>query len=1289
MHRFLVLLLLISLATPASAAGPTQSNHGKLLAVPVPGKVVVAGSLDEWDLSGEMLVYNARSLRDRYAVRVHAMWDRDALYLGLAWRDPTPLRNETDADAAPAEGWMADAFQGRFVTDRQVHLTAWYSSFRKKSVGVFQYDSAATPSETKTFRGEGLTVTDEGGFQQAFKPTADGRGYTQEIRVPWTLLTKKSDPKAGLKVRFSGEYFWGGPKATQWPGVMWADPVDQKNPVRIVLYQSPQAWGELELLAKGNLPKTPTEDDDTKLQGPIPIRVEVPADATRFTLAIDDEVGNRVRNLASHAEVKDYLVPASAGGKRIVEVPWDGRADGKWDKERSLFLGDFVPAGKYTARVLAHSGVGVVHAGSFYNPGTPPWDTADGTGAWGYDHSSPSAVAAVPSTSKTVGRVFIGWPIGECGDGLIGLNAAGEKIWSWVRRGAGAGHLAASVDAVYLTFDGGKQLSRVHPDSGKHIKFSGGQTDIKLPGPATGLAVHGKVLAVAIGGSGKVLLLDADTGTEKAALPVAKPGSLAFTADGSHLFIISGTKLLRLPLAGGAAAEFPTPDVKKPLAVTTDATGQVYISDAESSVVRVLDAAGKLARTIGEAGGHRPGAWHPNRIGNPVAIGIETGSNSVRVWVAEAGTPRRVSVWAATDGKFAHDYTGNTRYSGSGGLLSDDVPTLGIVDGLAFEIDYPKHSAKLVEIMGGAADPVPGKTAAFGFGGADFGNGVHFLSKASGTEHAYFVEASGPLCKVFMKRGDRWRCVAALGRADHPLPAGFPKSPTPTAVFVWNDLDDDGFLAPGELSWFDPKIDNLLRSKGWGYRCDRTLTFYHSGFALKPAKFTMTGSPVYDPVAFEKLPGELARVSGDIYKTRFGYVVSIHDGGKYEVTDKNNVIHGLSWLTGFDQHGVKRWAYPQYWNAVHGALNAPMAMPGVIMGALKVTGVFPAGDRDIIALRGNIGQEFLVRDDGLYVGELFTDQRMAPSSLPPERDPRKVLGLPINDTSVGGEPFNGWIGRQRDGKVRMTYGNTDVRVAEVTGLDGLRELPPAALTITPEQIVTAKAFVPKRGVADGPREATLVRGGAFRGEATETAGEPTLVIRAGRDEVARAWLRADDTALHVLVRIDDPSPWKNGGGDPVTAFKTGDGVSVYVATAGAKAGGRRIHVAPIEGKVVAVVYRPDGPDEKPFEFRSPVRGVKFPHAAVEPTVTARATILGTAAAPRDYLLAVSVPWATLGVSPKSGDKLTADLGVLFGDDTGRSTARRVHWSDRETNVVNDLPTEAEFAPARWGTWIRK
>ena len=56
------------------------------------------------------------------------------------------------------------------------------------------------------------------------------------------------------------------------------------------------------------------------------------------------------------------------------------------------------------------------------------------------------------------------------------------------------------------------------------------------------------------------------------------------------------------------------------------------------------------------------------------------------------------------------------------------------------------------------------------------------------------------------------------------------------------------------------------------------------------------------------------------------------------------------------------------------------------------------------------------------------------------------------------------------------------------------------------------------------------------------------------------------------------------------------------------------------------------------------------------------------------------------MQPAAGLKLRGDIGLLFGDDSGTNTAQRVHWVDRETNVVNDTPTEAEFFPDRWGTW---
>jgi len=323
----------------------------------------------------------------------------------------------------------------------------------------------------------------------------------------------------------------------------------------------------------------------------------------------------------------------------------------------------------------------------------------------------------------------------------------------------------------------------------------------------------------------------------------------------------------------------------------------------------------------------------------------------------------------------------------------------------------------------------------------------------------------------------------------------------------------------------------------------------------------------------------------------------------------------------------------------------------------------------------------LIRDDGLYIGELFTDQRMAPASLPPERDLSKVYGLPINDTTLGGEPFNGWIGRQRDGRIRMTYGYTDVRIAEVVGFDTIRDLPTIELDWTASHVQTAKSFTPKKSFGDGPKVADVPKG--------SFASDPTMIIRAGREEVAKSWLRYDDTHLHAKWEVQDLTPLQNKGQDPLTAFKTGDGVQLFVAPIDAKDGGTRIVCTLQQGKPIAVVYRPNGPGDQPFTFRSPVREVKFTYVAIEPSVKITSQLLGVPNAPRNYQLTASIPWKVLGMMPKSGLSLRADIGVLLSDDIGTSTTQRVQWADRETNVVNDLPSEAEFSPSRWGEWKLK
>lgn len=1342
----LLVWIVWAVAPQAAFSQGLQSNHGVLRAVPLRQPVVVDGKLDEWDVSAEIVSYGVRRLRDRYSVRVAAMWDAEAVYLGLKWRDPTPMINNVDVDATPGDGWMADSFQGRFiVSGRQVHLTTCYSSKKDKTAAVIEYDAALNQAGRRVFVSPGKTTQDPTGFAQAFVSDSDARGYTQELRIPWVLLGKDFRPIAGGKIGFTGEYFWGNASGTTWPAVMWSDPINPKNPVRIVIYQNPGVWGEMELLGQGNLPRASERDDELRLVGTTPLRFEVPGDATHFSLVIEDASGRRVRNLASHLRVEDYEVrrdrtQTDSGGKnqpaktsaasqpresltaksstKMIEVPWDARPDGAWNPDRLLFLDDqVVAAGTYTARCVVHRGIGVTYAGSFYNPGAPPWPTANGTGAWGFDHTGPCAVAAMPKEANTKGRVFLGWHHGECGVGFIGLDGNGKKIWEWLRRGVGATHIAASTQFVYFCFEeGGKTaIGKVHPDNGEQLNFSNGLLDIPLAAPPTGLAARGANLLVSLASANKVLWLNAETAAIQHEFPVPGAGAVTFVGD-DRFVVTSGDQWLEGELSRRSIT--PVPNSKASQPTMSDAmplafgAGKLFYGDSLDANVKAVPAIDKRRQgetAIGEPGGHQPGVWRAQRMNMPRAIAVEEqAAGSVHVWVVEAShSPRRISVWDASTGKLVRDYIGNTRYSGTGGFLSDDVLGIGFVDGVKYQLDLPAGTYTPLEVLGGTPTPRPSEHNGFtlGKGAGNFANPYHFLSSASGREHEYIVEAGGTQPMVFMKRGDRWQCVAALGSAQQQFPEKVTKAPSPTAVFSWHDANGDGHQQASEITWRDLGVKQVFQC-GWGYRCGRDLVFYHSGWAFRPVRFTPEGVPVYDVSKAERLPGELGQVKGDIHKTRFGYVADTSTG---EVVDRRNVVHGLHFITGFDQSGRLVWKYPSYWVSVHGAFTAPMAMPGVLMGVLKTSGVIEGvaaqpgavksgesrldraltateATHDVISLRGNIGQEFLIRDDGVYLAELFTDQRMAPADLPPTRD---IVGAPINETTLGGEPFNGWIGRQRDGKVRMTYGLTDVRIAEVVGLDRVTELPSQSIVIGEAELAAARVFQPKSTVTQ-VTEAIIPRGGAFTdANLTETGffadSQDVLVIRSGREELGRARLRWDESGLHLACQVADATPWVNKGTSGPLAFKSGDSVNLFASTTDSampdQLAGARMLLTSLRGKPTAMVYRPAGPGNSAYVFESPVRKSAFAHVA-ESSEIRFATQPGNGS----YSLRCTIPWSELAIQPAKGMKIRGDIGLLFGDDVGASTAQRVHWVDQATNVVNDSPTEAEFFPARWGTW---
>ena len=113
MNRWLTTMLAGLLATATLAQ---QTDNHVLRAVPAKGKVALDGKLDDWDLSGDILIcYDLETMRDTHSVRAAAMYDREHFYLSFRFRDRTPMVNHVHPVNEVGSGWRSDCVQLRFA----------------------------------------------------------------------------------------------------------------------------------------------------------------------------------------------------------------------------------------------------------------------------------------------------------------------------------------------------------------------------------------------------------------------------------------------------------------------------------------------------------------------------------------------------------------------------------------------------------------------------------------------------------------------------------------------------------------------------------------------------------------------------------------------------------------------------------------------------------------------------------------------------------------------------------------------------------------------------------------------------------------------------------------------------------------------------------------------------------------------------------------------------------------------------------------------------------------------
>jgi hypothetical protein len=1283
----LVVFVMLSLICLVSAFSQQTDNH-LLRAVPVTGPVTIDGRLNEWDLSGRILVCPNLEYINDFSARVAMMYDAQALYVGVDWIDKTPMVNNYDPQTVVDQrfAFHSDSLQIHFKTDMFRNVFGWYFTKGSKP-GAYAMNGIMGFHDKEIVYLDTIAL----GITQQFQMKPDGTGYFQEMRIPWTAIVKSGRAyQPGESFNCMLDLVWGPDSGKGWPINHMMDLAKPDAVHTGWFWEVGEIHGQVTLSPTGKLPVT--EDTSPKpvvapkklLIGTIPINFELPKEAKKFTVAIDDVNKKRIRNLAGDFEPADYTVKMH-GSRREIEIKWDGLDD----------RGKLVPAGRYSLRVLWHQGLDVVYESSFYNPGTPPWDTRNGSGNWMSDHASPSLLAA---TGESMAIASLG---AEGGHALIVVGKDGRKIWGDKQGGAA---MTADKQYIYIILDDGWSraygLARFKSTDGSYIPYNiNNKPEFPVspqllfngtnPGKIVSIAVHDDTLVLGISGN-KLAVIDANTAALRKMIDMPTPSEMAYSDDGVLYALIDGT-VNKIDLTQEKTTPVLTPGVVKATALAIDHAGNILVADmGPDCQVKAFTTQGILKYTVGKQGGRQLcGTFDLQGMMRVSSIAVDAQN---LVWATEYWEyPRRVSVWGQ-NGKLVRDYIGNTAYSGSGSYLHDQDPTLAYYGPTEMKLNKKDGTWKVTRVLW---VPDVSKNQFFYVPtGSD--NGIIITSKASGKSISYLYTKGRDMPRtIYMERNGRYQPVASIGPAKYmdsriikPDYQGPFTGIKPDDGVIWNDTNKDGNVSRDEcivvakLYWeggytWGERIGSDLVIRLLGSKKENCITEWH------PVSFTKDGAPVYGIEG--KRETKIAE-SGDM--------LPLPEENKLFILSHMG-WGNTSYVRVFDTATSNElWEYPSPNHGVHGSHNAPMPEPGRIIGGLKSLGTAYINKRvgRIFSIRGNLGQDFLFTSDGLFVGALFVDGRLPADSLP--QNEADFRGKSVKNFSLGGEPFDGWFGSQSDGKVRMvgSLGRQAAMIFQVKGLDKIRTSNLPAISVDAAQLATAERDNTVRAAsADKARNYSIRRTPrklTIDGNGDDWAGLSTMAIgRENSPNVGTARIAYDNNNLYLLYRVQDSNPWMNEGKDFTRLFKTGDAVDLLLGTEvkphnNPLTGDQRIIIANYNGRPTVVLMRPIDPDASPdahVKYHSPVGEKNFDRVEIITGAQAAVTSGG-----RIYTVEAAIPLKSLNITLKQGVKLRGDAGIISSDATGLINIARNYWAQPPTNLVNDLPIESWLTPQGWG-----
>jgi hypothetical protein len=1286
-------------ASAAAVAMATETEHTAFSLFRAPSPVVVDGETGDWNLSGSMLICSdVEEYRDEFASWQSAMFDDENLYLLSRWNDSTPLNNPglCGSDA----GFAGDCLQVRMIldstgaakkdpqaTERCCHIDAWRGRDGRDMIGLVY---------GRNFDKGGVKNALTEGAKQAFKVRKDGKGYVQELSIPWRLLAPEGySPKTGDTIIMTYEPNFGTASKLRIttkdffrPGVV---------PDRVFAFMASPLWGEVKLADKPPAEPLRVRLSDTRtfkvsMEDGVPVVdwtglfkdnkpegfVKIPV-----TMKEDGYVSLNIKN--ANGEVVRHLLNAEFLPKGEHQILWDGLTTPNDRK-----VGAPVAAGSYTWEAIVRKALDMKLVGWAANSGVAPYDCPGGN--WGGDQGNPLAISAVGD------RVYMGWTGSEAGQALVCADRDGKVIWRQKRGGfGGASFIVADASNVYA-YDYGQEnmIYRLDAANGQYRNFDGSDTALvsvreALAGHITdaalareneskhklglsGLALASGKLFLAYGTANKpwndvqpggdvIVVLDQNTGKKVGEFAAKDPKDIRTGADGALYLLADGGKVFTVDAGSYALAKlFDAGEGATCVAAGKD--GTVYVGYAEpQNVVKAFDRSGKALRTIGKVGGRAlVGPWESDGMRFVAGVSV---SDQDRVWVAEYDDkPRRFSCWDAKTGSLVEEFFGPTHYGAGGGAICPTDPLTVCGLNCEWKIDSATGRAKCVAVVTRSH-----------WANARFGQ--------SPDGRVYLVVGGGwggpwKPNEIFERIAPgKWARRAKLT----PEQKGWEI----VGCTVWSDRNGDEKEQDDEVRKFDMNLGGWI--DGWYMPCNQNLGFGGGEYYIAVTGWTACGAPEYDLSKAVKLPASAIEDG----KSRGGMGAQhniVSEDGKYVIYNGHYGQHNSDMPCYEIATGKRLFAYPNTYVGVHGGHSAPPARQGLIRAAYDFAGTIkmPGAAGNLFFVGTDKGEWHILNDRGFYIGALF------------EGDPMKIKwpeaavpGANLNriPPGMGAEDFGGSVIRTTDGKVYVQAGKTAFIDIRLEGLETIRDLASGKIDFSAEDVVRAGEFQAKylAAVDSGKRAAFPMREVAFTGDAAKDFEGVEGVAFGPEGARVRSWAALGADKIYLAWEVADKTPWKNGAKGSENMYAMGDTVDFQLGTdesADPKRGdpGKgdfRLSIGSVGGAPKAVVYRKVSDEKHPKTFFSGVwrDGVTF-DSVKEVAAEVKVAERGGA-----YVVEAAVPLAELGIAGKA-QKLRGDFGATFGNDAADDTVLRVHWANQATGLVADEVAELMFKPALWG-----